>query len=322
MLCFLLYGWSKLICCSFCCEYDDENIDYDEVTYEHLSSRRRQELDNLRSISILRKLGRFTLTLKRENMTKRLPDSSNFVEENSGVISSNVRENCNREKGEKKDVYDVETGDGNDTDTSTNDLASEVEATSDDAEYTHVLLPHPSYDIEGKQVRESSEEDEKKSTPTIHSNFLRKSKESEEDTEGKEEVESEENRCATDDEDELKEHEKLTEKRDVTTYGYLERHRDVPIFCAVCLLEYEISEKVCWASNDACSHVFHEDCILQWLVSLGRKRSKRQSFPRNPTDKKLLDFDLNCPCCRQDFISKTMVLKETKMYEEKIDTYD
>ena len=35
--------------------------DFDEETYEHLSSRRRQELDSLRSIAILRKLGRFTL---------------------------------------------------------------------------------------------------------------------------------------------------------------------------------------------------------------------------------------------------------------------
>lgn len=35
--------------------------DFDEETYEHLSSRRRRELDSLRSIAILRKLGRFTL---------------------------------------------------------------------------------------------------------------------------------------------------------------------------------------------------------------------------------------------------------------------
>ena len=35
--------------------------DYDEETYEHLSSRRRQELDSLRSIAILRCLTRFTM---------------------------------------------------------------------------------------------------------------------------------------------------------------------------------------------------------------------------------------------------------------------
>jgi len=71
--------------------------------------------------------------------------------------------------------------------------------------------------------------------------------------------------------------------------------RAVPIFCAVCLTKYEISDIVCWSSNSKCSHMFHEDCILQWLVALGRTRSRRIIFSVNPSEKKLLGFDLTCP---------------------------
>jgi len=255
--------------------------DYDEETYEHLSSRRRQELDNLRSIAILRYLSRFTLTLKRENMMKRLPDTDLAEEENSSDVSSDG--NSSGDEGEQNDI---EMG----------DKALQTETAGDDVEYTHVLIPHPSYDTDGVHVKELEEYDsEKKSIHNItHRLFFRKSKEKEEDNEGKEE--SDEDKVETDDEDDLKEMDaKMTEKR------------AVPIFCAVCLMEYSISERVCYSSNSECTHVFHEDCILQWLISLGRKRSKRQSFARNPSVKKLLDYDLACPCCRQDFLSKNLI---------------
>jgi hypothetical protein len=67
--------------------------------------------------------------------------------------------------------------------------------------------------------------------------------------------------------------------------------RAVPIHCAVCLTKYEVSNRVCWSSNSECSHVFHEDCMLHWLVVLGRSQGK------------LLEFHKSCPCCRKDFIS-------------------
>jgi len=80
--------------------------------------------------------------------------------------------------------------------------------------------------------------------------------------------------------------------------------RVVPIFCAVCLMEYEVSERVCWSSNKECTHVFHEDCILQWLVSSGRTKSKRRWFPDNLSERRLMCYQLECPCCRQEFVSK------------------
>ena len=77
--------------------------------------------------------------------------------------------------------------------------------------------------------------------------------------------------------------------------------RSVPIFCAICLSEFEKGDRVCWSSNANCSHVFHEDCILQWLMSSGKKISMNQYFTKHPTDAKLLE-NAFCPCCRQEFI--------------------
>lgn len=36
--------------------------------------------------------------------------------------------------------------------------------------------------------------------------------------------------------------------------------------CSICLDYYKAKETVCWAKNDDCDHIFHQDCIVQWLV--------------------------------------------------------
>mmetsp|Transcript_48998 Transcript_48998/g.147580 ORF Transcript_48998/g.147580 Transcript_48998/m.147580 type:complete len:265 (-) Transcript_48998:272-1066(-) len=51
--------------------------------------------------------------------------------------------------------------------------------------------------------------------------------------------------------------------------------------CAVCLSRYKAGDTIIWSSNDQCSHAFHEQCIISWLMK-NRK--------------------LQCPCCRQNFI--------------------
>jgi hypothetical protein len=72
--------------------------------------------------------------------------------------------------------------------------------------------------------------------------------------------------------------------------------------CTICLMEYEPSERVSWSSNKECTHVFHEDCIIHWLVSLGRTKSKMTRFSEEPTEAQLLNYELECPCCRQEFV--------------------
>jgi Ring finger domain len=55
---------------------------------------------------------------------------------------------------------------------------------------------------------------------------------------------------------------------------------DSETFCGICLMDYQVGEKVCSSLNEECVHVFHKDCMLDWLI---RKR--------------------RCPICRRDYVS-------------------
>lgn len=35
--------------------------------------------------------------------------------------------------------------------------------------------------------------------------------------------------------------------------------------CTICLAEFQPKETVSWAKSKECSHVFHQDCLIQWL---------------------------------------------------------
>ena len=107
-----------------------------------------------------------------------------------------------------------------------------------------------------------------------------------------------------------------TKKSDISDHstepprGKGKQKRNAPIFCAICLTEYEISERVCWSSNPECTHVFHEDCIVNWLLALGRTKSKMQRFSESLTESQLLNYALECPCCRQDFVSISALMED------------
>ena len=79
--------------------------------------------------------------------------------------------------------------------------------------------------------------------------------------------------------------------------------RKAPMFCAVCLSEYEKGETVSWAMNENCTHAFHTNCLISWFVANGRKQSSMQRFSDNPSKEKLLNYQLDCPCCRQSFVT-------------------
>lgn len=64
-------------------------------------------------------------------------------------------------------------------------------------------------------------------------------------------------------------------------------HRFVPATCAICLLQYSPGCYVTWSSNKECTHAFHRDCILMWLLK------KEEPYL--------------CPCCRREFVLESML---------------
>jgi hypothetical protein len=48
--------------------------------------------------------------------------------------------------------------------------------------------------------------------------------------------------------------------------------------CAVCLSDYVEGDTVCWSKNSSCRHVFHQHCLLPWLVSHDTCPSCRWNF--------------------------------------------
>jgi hypothetical protein len=50
--------------------------------------------------------------------------------------------------------------------------------------------------------------------------------------------------------------------------------------CAICLVEYEAGDEISWSHNKSCTHAFHRECIIDWLISHDE-----------------------CPCCRHPYLS-------------------
>lgn len=201
------------------------------------------------------------------------------------VAVESIQETPQSETDEKRcDITDVSTkeedieqGFPNETHNSLHDEAK-VEILECSSEYTHILVPFPGH----TRGEEDNEDD-------INNKNTEPAKTSWHPSLPKFKVPQDKPSCAKD----------TAENKDSNDV-----ERAVPIFCAVCLMEYEVSDRVCWSSNKECTHVFHEDCIVQWFVSSGRTKSKRRWFPDNPSERRLMCYELECPCCRQEFISK------------------
>lgn len=43
--------------------------------------------------------------------------------------------------------------------------------------------------------------------------------------------------------------------------------RSIDTSCCICLEPYKVTDIICWSSNPACCHVFHQNCIINWFVS-------------------------------------------------------
>jgi hypothetical protein len=73
--------------------------------------------------------------------------------------------------------------------------------------------------------------------------------------------------------------------------------------CPICLDNFEVGEIVMWSryNHGSCSHVFHEDCLLQWLLE------QREN---------------ECPTCRACFIADLSTNSITSSSSSTTDTYE
>jgi len=58
--------------------------------------------------------------------------------------------------------------------------------------------------------------------------------------------------------------------------------RIAPGSCTICLTTYGVGSQIVWSSNAQCEHVFHAECIENWLL-------RQRGGPL-------------CPCCRREFV--------------------
>jgi len=58
----------------------------------------------------------------------------------------------------------------------------------------------------------------------------------------------------------------------------------VSVKCPICIDQYQPGCYVSWSHNKECTHAFHRDCILMWLLK------KEEPL---------------CPCCRREFVSES-----------------
>lgn len=76
--------------------------------------------------------------------------------------------------------------------------------------------------------------------------------------------------------------------------------------CSICLNPYTAGDKVSWSAVD-CSHAFHQTCIMEWLMTLGKKANNNGGTTVLVRQNDLCTFKMVCPICRQDFISRKEV---------------
>ncbi len=228
-----------------------------------------------------------TATTHSTSTSKAYNDNESLMSEES---CKNMERSGDVEEGNDDVVFVHNRGDM----AQAQDSKSTAAAAADDAvKYTHISLPLPGCDVTGKShicstetAKESRQEVKGKrwKLPSLFQFQTGKN-----DGSGREVSQAQ------------AQTESVSAANKLNRQHQTDEKRSVPIFCAVCLSEFAEGDRVCWSSNADCSHVFHENCILQWLTSSGKKRSMSQFFTRNPSDDELLKNEF-CPCCRQEFI--------------------
>lgn len=161
-----------------------------------------------------------------------------------------------------------------------------IDDDEENALFTHISIPHAGYDLNGIHAssltmctkKQSDQSKVKKHCGVICNPWRKKKKE-----------------------------ETTDPRPQSTAVLQLNEKRTATKFCAICLTSYERYDKISWSSNEGCTHTFHHDCILTWLLTLGEKWSRNQRFTENLDPDELLRYSLECPCCRQDFVSRAVI---------------
>ncbi|KAL3815375.1 hypothetical protein ACHAXA_010980 [Cyclostephanos tholiformis] len=271
-----------------CCSHVEEEVDQNEngggVLYEALSSARKREIDSFRASHITYRLHPFSLTLEKKHMSRCASATETpftmSIENNDTSLPQDKRPDTSDEIPQNSDAIDHVADDAETGLFRGMDPSHQEE--SENVEYTHIMIPLPGYNFEcvdmfgcDKVDKEPRGKEEKKSRIRLFR--------------GRDKMKG------------VNEDSKITTgvEEKITVKGEM---RSCSIFCAICLAEYAPAERVSWSSNPDCTHVFHADCIVEWLVSLGRTKSKNVRFSTNPNEAQLLKYQLACPCCRQAFI--------------------
>ena len=284
-----------------------------DLEYSRLSVRAKHQINTIRNEEISKRLDAFSTELKADHLVCRKPsqyfgnskdvDESDDKQEKYDTSKDNkyIHEGATNEvepfslNEREKDDDDVEkqllgaTSD-NDAEECTEAFTEpsvSTEENSTEANFTHICIPVPGYDKYGLRKLEKKSFNNIDTRKRCRKGLLALFRHGRKDV----------NERAKEILSGLDEHDDVEQNNE---------KREVPKFCAICLDEYEPSDKVCWSSNPECTHVFHHDCMVQWQMTLGKRACKHQRFSEDPSVAQVLNFATECPCCRQSFIDKAV----------------
>jgi hypothetical protein len=180
--------------------------------------------------------------LKTEHMTSRESTEREVVVESVRELETPATKEQNNGSTTEPDESDLEKGFPNEEEQPEQSAGANLEVMECSSQYTHILVPLAGHSSGEQEVKPETPALEPVKT-TWHPSFSKLKS-----PQDKPSSDSEEDAAATN-----------------STSNIIERA--VPIFCAVCLMEYEVSERVCWSSNRECTHVFHEGEFAWFVVS-------------------------------------------------------
>jgi len=67
--------------------------------------------------------------------------------------------------------------------------------------------------------------------------------------------------------------------------------------CVICFEDYKIGDAIVWSENVQCNHVYHLDCMVEYLA----QNSKREKHGAND----IVDSNNPCPTCRRTYCAVT-----------------